>query len=296
MSMRMGYYTWKTLLLMCSFMFLAGMASMAQKDAGGVEDLNAIGPAFEVASIRLANRDDGRLWFGTKLDASGRYQASAVPLSRLVFAAYFAAPNQPKIETDHAAPKWVSSDEFDIQAKIDDAYLGGWSKLSDEQRMDVIQPMIRRLLVERFHVKLGIENRMTPVYALVQVKGGAHVKEVSPPTPVVGDPTGAEARWMADNPGKVFPGAIMCSGDKCTGHTVKISDAVGQIAANSRSDRMVIDQTGLKGYYDLSFSFPTEKDEFPMQEVGDDLGMKFEPRSVPIKTYVIQSAEKPSVD
>ncbi len=296
MSTRMARYTTKVSLLVSTFMFLTGAVLMAQNDTVGSRDLDAIGPAFEVATIRPANRDDGRNWFGIRPDASGRFQASAVPLSMLVSVAYFAAPNKSKVTTGRATPSWVSSDQFDIQAKIDGAYMSGWSKLSGEQRMNVIRPMIRRLLAERFRVKLGIETRMTPVYALLQAKGGAHVREVAPPAPGDGDPAEVESRWMAENPGKASPGTIMCSGDKCTGHAVKISNAVGQIAVNSRADRMVIDQTGLKGYYDLSFRFPREKDEFPMQAVGDDLGMKFQPRSIPIKTYVIESAEKPSVD
>ena len=296
MSMRTRHDTFKLLLCACVFLFLAKSASIAQTEARAATGLDAIGPAFEVASIRPANRDNGRHWFGTKLDPSGRYEASAVPLSSLVYAAYSSASDKFKVETDHTAPKWVSSDEFDVEAKIDDRYMEGWSKLSDQQRMDLVRPMLRQLLVERFHLKVAIEIRMTPVYALVQAKGGAHVKEVAPPAPVDGDPTETAMRWMADNPGTAFPGQLMCSGDRCTAHAVKIGDAIRQIAANSHSDRMVIDQTGLQGTYDFSIPFPTENAEFPMQEVGDALGMKFEPRSIPIKTFVIVSAEKPALD
>jgi uncharacterized protein (TIGR03435 family) len=217
-------------------------------------------------------------------------------LSGLVYIAYPSAAKGFKVETDHTAPKWISSDVFDIEAKIDEGYMDGWSTLSDAQRMDIVRPMLRRLLSERFHLKLTTDTRMTPVYALVQAKGGTHVREVPPPTPVDGDPAEVAARWVAENPGKAFPGQIMCSGDQCVAHAVRIEDALGQIAANSHADRMVVDQTGLKGTYDFSFPFPGAKDEFPMQEVGDALGMKFEPRSMPIKTCIIESAEKPTVD
>jgi uncharacterized protein (TIGR03435 family) len=178
---------------------------------------------------------------------------------------------------------------------VDEAYMGGWEKLSDRQRMEVVRPMIRRLLADRFHLRFRVEMRKTPVYALVQAKGGAHVKEVPAPVAMEGDPTEALERWFTEHPGKVPPGNIMCA-DKCTGNAMKISDAVGQIAGSSRADRMVVDETGLKGYYDFSFTQPQTKDEPAMQEVEDDLGVRFEARSVAMKTYVIESAEKPSVD
>jgi len=66
MKMRTKHHTWKALLLACIFLFFATSASIAQKDAPVPSDLDAIGPAFEVASIRPANRDDGRhgyRWF-----------------------------------------------------------------------------------------------------------------------------------------------------------------------------------------------------------------------------------------
>ena len=61
---------------------------------------------------------------------------------------------------------------------------------------------------------------------------------------------------------------------------------------------MVVDETGLTGYYDFSFAsyVARDSDVSPMQQLEDDLGMKFEARTVPIKTYVILSAETPSVD
>jgi hypothetical protein len=92
MSTRLAQLTRTLSLWVSTLMILAGVTLTAQKDTAGVSDADATGPAFEVATIRPANRDDGRNWFGMKLDASGRFQASAVPLSLLVSAAYAAAP------------------------------------------------------------------------------------------------------------------------------------------------------------------------------------------------------------
>ena len=156
--------------------------------------------------------------------------------------------------------------------------------------------MLRQLLKERFHVKLTETNQMTPVYALVQAKGGAHVKEVPAPVAVTGDPDDALAKWMSDHPGQVYQGMIRCQASECSGHTVKMSDAIGQIGACAHVDRRVIDETGLTGFYDLSFPYASGEDPFPMQTVADSLGVRFVSKSIPMKTYVILSATKPDLD
>jgi uncharacterized protein (TIGR03435 family) len=290
MSMRIEHHPRNALLLLTASMVLLAPTALAQDNSTATKVPDATAPAFEVATVRPTKPDQGQRWMGYRLTNSGRFQASEMSLNSLVWFAYVSTQNNEKVTTDHAVKKWVDFDQFDIQAKIDDQYLNGWNKLSDKQRMDIARPMIRQLLAERFHLKLRTEIQKTPVYVLVQAKGGAHVTEVPPPAPVEGDPMEAQTRWYADNPEKIYPGSIMC-GQNCTAKTEKISDAVGQIAMSSQSDRIVIDQTGLNGYYDFSFAFQARPDESPMQEVEESLGVKFEPRSVPTQTYIIESAE-----
>jgi uncharacterized protein (TIGR03435 family) len=259
--------------------------------AAAAED--ALGPEFEVATIRPANRDDGRHWFGTRIDSSGRLTTSSMTLNSLVWFAYVNGPGTGKVA---GGPKWAQSDAFDINAKIDAADMDGWDKLSQQQRTDRAKPMLRRLLADRFQLKLRTEMQPTPVYVLVQAKGGANVKEVAPPAPSDGDPFEAMQKYMAENPGKPLPGGIMCTGNTCTGSAVQMKNAIGQIGGSASADRIVIDGTGLKGYYDFTMTQPRHDDDQAMEEVEDSLGLKFEPRTMPIKTYIIESAEKPSVD
>jgi uncharacterized protein (TIGR03435 family) len=251
-------------------------------------------PAFEVASVRPANGGDGRGWYGYRTDASGGFRVSGMSLSSLVWTAYVGTLG--KDGQVSGGPDWAKSDRFDMSAKVDDAYMAGWEKLSDAQRMDRVRPMIRRLLADRFHLKLRLEMRPTPVYVLVQAKGGAKMKEVPAPEPVEGDTVDATARKMRDwKPGMTLPGQIVCSGSGCIGRAVAMSNAIGQIMGSSNSDRLVIDQTGLKGYYDFTINQPRSS-ESAIADVESDLGLKFEPRVIPMKTYIIDSAAKPSVD
>jgi uncharacterized protein (TIGR03435 family) len=248
----------------------------------GTDDM-ALGPAFEVATIRPGDRSDGRRWFGTRVDDSGHYMASGVSLDGLVARAYG------RVDLDHEAPKWVSSEDFDINAKVDDAYMAGWDKMSDAQRIALVRPMVRRLLVDRFKLKLRTEVRDIPVYALVQVKGGTKMEEVPAPPPPEGRPTSVIH--------------INCPGKEkemtCMGKAVPMSQLIGLFAGfgNLQVGRTVIDETGLKGYYDYSFTVSTDADaDAPIKQIEDQLGLRFEPRKVPRKVYVIESAEKPSLD
>jgi len=154
--------------------------------------------------------------------------------------------------------------------------------------------MVQALLVERFRLKVHTETRPTPVYLLVQTRGGAKVKEVSAPPAVDGDWHEALNRFREKNPGQPFPGAIDCGLDGCTAKAVKMADALGQIQGSSHADRMVVDETGLQGYYDFSFRNPGADDSEAMGEVEEDLGMKFESRKVDVVTYVIDSAQLPT--
>lgn len=219
----------------------------------------------------------------------GTVEARSMSLKSLVWFAY--ANGGPQKQMVAGGGGWIDSQQWDIMAKIDDPSL---AELSNQERTKRLRPLLQALLEERFHLKLHTEMRPTPVYALLQVKGGAKVKEVPAPPAMNGDFTEAMKRYREENPGKPFPGAISCTGDHCTATAVMMNAAIGQIQGSSRADRPVIDETGLKGYYDFSFRMPRHDDDDAMGEMEEDLGMKFEPRKIDLTTYVIDSAEKPS--
>jgi uncharacterized protein (TIGR03435 family) len=266
---------------------------MAQGSAQGPPNppTTAAPQKFDVASIRpSADRTGQPGWMGVRITGD-MFEARSMSLNALVWYAYVDAGRQPQMVSGGGG--WIESQQWDIMAKVDDPSFAGLSNAERENRM---RPMVQALLEERFHLKLHTEPRPTPVYALVQAKGGAKVKEVPAPPEVEGDWMEAMKRYQEENPGKPFPGAITCSGDRCTATAVTISMALGQIQGSSHADRMVIDETGLKGHYDLSFRNPGNDDDDAMAEIEEDLGMKFEPRKVDLTTYVIDSAERPSAN
>ncbi|MDP9049130.1 MAG: TIGR03435 family protein, partial [Acidobacteriota bacterium] len=211
----------------------------------------------------------------------------------LVWVAYMPALETGKVE---GGPKWADSVQWDIEAKVDDAQMAGWDKLTDTQRMDRIKPMMRALLVERFELKVHEETRVTPVYALVQAKGGVKMKLVDAP-PANADPQEQEARARDPKAQNKPPvGGFRVSDAGWVGNAVTIRGLLGQIAYEAGyGDRVMIDATGLDGHYDFAIKLSKDKDgPTPGQQIEDQLGLKVESRKVPIKIYVIDSAEKPS--
>jgi uncharacterized protein (TIGR03435 family) len=266
-----------------------------KSDAQDVAAPDGTGHAFEVAAIRPTDLNAGRehQFMGAQLAPSGRFTVSDFTLNNLVSIAYLGDERHTMIL---GGPKWVDSERFDINAKVEEADMAGWDKLSDAQRMGRVRPLLRTLLEQRFRLKLHTEMRVTPVFALVLVKGGAKLKAVAPPPPI--DPQALEAMKRGDFPAKGLPGAFMMMDDTWTCNACPVSAIGDEVAANSGDDvSVVIDQTGLTGYYDFTFK-PSHKKDGPTlrDQIEDQFGLKLEPRKMPIKTYVIDSAEKPSVD
>jgi uncharacterized protein (TIGR03435 family) len=256
-----------------------------------------LGPAFEVATVRSSNTSDraASRWYGIEITPSGRLNASSMSLSSLVHYAYVHPDTLGKVQ---GGPSWVDSEHFDITAKVDDSQLAGWDHLSSQQRNQRIQPMLRELLQERFHLKLHSEMHEESVYALVQVKSGTKLQKVDMPDE-------SSPQSMADimrenaikSPDKARPGSMMMTGNGWQGTAVKVSALTGQIAYESHAGTFVVDQTGLDGYYNFSMKIDRSKDAPDFQDqLEQQLGLKLVPRKMPIQTWIIDSADKPSQD
>jgi len=162
--------------------------------------------------------------------------------------------------------------------------------------MERVMPLLRVLLESRFKLKTHTEVRVTPVYALVQVKSRAKLKDAAPP-PANADPQALDdqMRGKVDH-SKPAPGSFMVTGNGWVGSAVQVAGLLGQIAyEEGATDRLMVDETGLTGYYDFAVKLLHDKDGPSVaQQIEDQLGLKVEQRKLPIQTYVIDSAEKPS--
>jgi uncharacterized protein (TIGR03435 family) len=193
-------------------------------------------------------------------------------------------------------PKWAETDQFDINAQVDKADMPGWDKLSGAQRMDRVRPLLQTLLEQRFKLKGHTAMVSTPVYVLVQAKGGSKLKEVPKPTAaeLQEDEKRRQANTAADPPQL----GLSVSTTGWVAHAVKIPESTGVLGyALGAQDKPILDQTGLTGYYDFTLKvIKQEGGPTPAQQVEEQLGLRLESRNVPMKTFVIDSVEKPTID
>jgi uncharacterized protein (TIGR03435 family) len=202
-----------------------------------------------------------------------RLVTSNATLKQLVLAAYQLMDFQVT-----GGPDWVEFDGFDIDAK------GANPKATQEQ----FRQMIQTLMADRFQLKFHFANKEMPVYALVVAGNRPKLVEAKGDSPEVG---------MRNGRGLM------------TG--VKATMAMLASALSRPLQRIVIDETGLKGGYTFKLQFVPE--ENPTRPGGDgaepstaidgptlfrplreQLGLALKPSKGPVEVLVIDRAEKPT--
>lgn len=266
----------------------------------GLAQEATVAPTFAVATIKPGSE-------GLIIAPSGspeNFMASGVTVEALIGFAYDIPwmlslsskrepPFHPRSPNLLGGPDWVRSETFDVTAKADEATVAAWSKLPEKQQIEQMKLMVRALLADRFKLKMRHETEVIPVYALVVEKGGPKFKPTTPEPPA--DPNAPAKPYQS--PWKFDMGLI-------SGHGVTIDGLMtwlwGQPEVGSRK---ILDRTGLKGRYDLTLKWASERD--PSVEatgpslfsaIEDQLGLKLESTKAPVDVLVIDSIEKPSAN
>ena len=204
---------------------------------------------------------------------------SNVPLHDIILIAYNIDDEKRLI----GGPSWLTTDTFDITAKLDPADVPA-QPLEFRQLADLLQPV----LADRFNLKIHHESRVFPVYYLTLAKGGSKLKDTAPTT----TGPGSQGCWIG----------IKSAGFR-SAHNCTLADLTQNL--EKPSGRFVIDKTGLTGHYDWEYCYSNERTpegdpnyQCPsaFTAVQDQLGLKLEPSNAPIDVLVIDSAEKPSVN
>ena len=235
-------------------------------------------------------------------------------------------------------PDWINSDRFDIEAKIE----GG-----GPMTPPVLQSVIRQILEERFAMKAHRETREMPIYALMLARsdgrlgpnlkptseecatmiaargrgpapgpdgrGGVSVTRGGPPPDGRGGPGrgGGPAPFDFDAPpvcgqrGGGF-GRMRAGGTTMADFATMISGT---------SQRVVVDKTGLTGYYDIALTYTPALDQLPQgtpppgapppppidpdgpsffTAIQEQLGLKLDNQRGPVEVVVIDSIQQPT--
>jgi uncharacterized protein (TIGR03435 family) len=202
-------------------------------------------------------------------------------------------------------PKWFTTDEFVIQAKVANSDVAAWQKLDDATRRLVF----RKILVERFKLACHYVDVDRPVYNLDIAKGGLKMKEATPEDikrfagkPYLGEEYFGVKVYLLGKPGSA-PG----------------SDGLGflDISMKTFADnyltrntgRTVLDKTGLTAAYTFTLNSASVQTTASTDDTGsatepgppsiftallEQLGLKLEPGRAPVPVLVIDHIEHPT--
>ena len=283
----------------------AGLAAQSPQPPAG-------GPAFEVASIKPNTSGDGRVMMQNQ---PGRYIATNVSLRLLIRNAYQLQDFQIT-----GGPGWVSSDRFDINAKVPDEFRG-MAPPAPGSGPSPLGPMIRALLAERFKLVVHNETKDAPIYALVLARsdgklGPALKKSETDCAATFGAGPG-RGRGPMPPPGPPQPGeSIPCGIRIGPGNLLMGGSPLSQFANSlgNFTGRIVLDRTGLTGDYDINLTWtPDQMAQRPpgapdplingatvdpngpslFTAVQEQLGLKLDSQRGSVDVLVIDRAEKP---
>jgi uncharacterized protein (TIGR03435 family) len=176
-----------------------------------------------------------------------------------------------------SAPDWVKTERWTVD---------GLADVDGEPDVTQLQAMLRKVLAERFGLKLRHEQREMPVFALTVAKGGPKL------TPNTSDPNG-----LPDQHGNRGVGWQMYQ---------YRNTSMPELALEllSSVDRPIVDQTGLKGRYDFQLKWLTDDSHVSDPDappglftaIQEEIGLKLVPMKALAEVLVVDKVERPGAN
>ena len=267
-------------------------------------------PSFEVASVKPNHSGDMRIRF---MGLPGKLNISGTTAKMLIANAYGVKDFQVS-----GGPSWIESERYDIDAKADDARIEEMRKMTPQDAAKQNQLMLQSLLADRFQLKVTHTTKELPAYALVVGKSGPKLQEAKPGANVPEGFKGPDGR-----PPK-FPNMIRMGRGQLNAQGIQMTTLAAVLS--QQLGRTVLDQTSLKGNYDISLQWtpdpgapgmaggppgmnpgpppgagPTPDSPPPdtsgpsiFTAVQEQLGLKLDSTKGPVETIVIDHIERPS--
>jgi uncharacterized protein (TIGR03435 family) len=257
-------------------MACAGAATTRAQDAGGSQRVTMMvsdaDPDWEVVSVKA--RDPNDTSNSQSMNMQGRrFVIVNRPVEGMLLFAYGIHKKQLA-----GAPGWISTERWDVQGVPD---------VPGHPSLKQTQSLIRKLLEERFGLKVHRETRELAVYAITVAKGGEKMARST------GDPNGAPDENESSN------GSVV---------TMRMTNvSMGDFAPDLGYflGRPAVDQTGLAGRYDFQLKWTSDESKAPADgtappgmftAIQEQLGLKLEPAKAPVDVLVIDKIEEPSAN
>ncbi|MBI3208322.1 MAG: TIGR03435 family protein [Candidatus Solibacter usitatus] len=258
---------------------LAACAAIAIPFAIGILRAQTLPPPpqykFEVASIRPGDPSAPNARIGP--GPQGGLRTENTPVMELLIFAYDLREYQ-----FTGGPGWVRTDRFNITAtpdKPEEALHPSMGREKFEGQVNRQRQRLQALLTERFGLVLRAETREMPVYALKAGKSGHKLVKT--------DETQVTNMSLNRNGGRLK--ATACD-------LMMLTRALSTILG-----RTVMDETELTGVYDLQLEWtPDQSPEgggaSVFTAVQEQLGLRLESKKGPVRVFVIEKIDKPSVN
>jgi uncharacterized protein (TIGR03435 family) len=272
-----------------------GLALTANAHAQLLHPPDGKPPSFEVVTIKPSHSAGD---FVNYHISSDRFKAENATLTALIRFAY-AIKSDDQLPSE---PKWIGSEKFDIDAKIEDSEMESIDNQLPEQKLERYRWMVQSLLADRFKLKVVSRTKVIEVYALVVAKKGPKM------TPAKGPPESQTQRvptLSGGSRGELKAGAV--------------SMAVFAEWLSGKPDtgnRGVVDETGLKGNYDFTLNWtpdnvhleqfngagtgpanvpqPSTSGPSILTALQEQLGLKLEQHRAPVDILLIDHVEHPT--
>ena len=234
--------------------------------------------------------------------AGGRFLAPAATVRQLIGASYELL-NEQIVD----ARRWVAEDRFDVEART-----------TATATLPEVRAMIRALLAERFGLVEHRERREMAVYVLRTARtdgqlgeglrrSGPECRDITmprnvPAPPLPPPPPADDTAMFLSGPGgrclTLF--VTMSNGSHMTMRELTMATLAQRLTA--QLGRLVIDQTGLPGFFDVDLTYTSESQALSgggdaptlLTAVREQLGLTLESIRMPVDVLVVDRIEPPS--
>jgi uncharacterized protein (TIGR03435 family) len=248
-------------------------------------------PAFEISDVHVSATARNPFMRGPSL-RRGRFEIRYATMVDLIRTAW-------GIEAERVlgGPNWLEDDTFDVIAKTPEG-----------TTVETAKPMLQALLADRFKLVFHNDTRPVPAFALKVVKRG-QMKEATGSAE-----TGCKFGDLPEPPAPPAPGgpppAAPVFSYKCSNMTmaafVEALRTTIFIAPQYLNDRVVVDETELKGAWDFDLKVTPRGMIGPggpmtgtitLFDAVEKLGLKLDPVEAPVPVIVVDSVnQKPTAN